>query len=715
MSLRAITIAGSLVSNVVVGGAYHMIAFHIPLLRQICLINQMKAFFLSMVTQMFLGLLYCPQREWRLSAVKIFEFLTPYLLISGLIRCYNHGPFLRPSFKTAFLYSSLILGTMQLLCNQLIQLLVGPAQLLCNQLMQLLVGPMQFLVGPMQRLVDIMRGIVNIMQGIVDNIQLLRNRLQQSYYTTMQTLQSFGPRITFLDRGTPLLDLLNLEVDVDEPLPLHDPDASPASSQEEDVEFSADSPLHKDPEPSPASSFLQDSASASPVSPIDDELSDTAPNPGEGVVSRPPSPESHPSLYASQEGVELPDPQSPHEDDAAGPLDDELSDAASNPGEGSVSRTRPPESHPSLSLSREDVKLTAATPPPHEGAAEPLDDKLSDAALELPDPQSPHEDDAAGPPAAELSDADSDPGEDVVSRTHPPEFHPSLPLSQEGVKLTAATPSPHEGAAGPPAAELSDADSDPGEDVVTLSPIPESIVLPPHSHAASECPRRITTLREGSTQQLFVFGQEEWSQHIGSIPEEEALSPPKEMLDALGSPCPFFDNMLVAQSHICVLMPKKLNNKPLTWGSLQSYLQAKNFIITPPQQKLLDVSIEKSYWFIITKEALPCSNKEYDSDPLKLEPPQEGYRLPNMLEAVVSIVLYFLQTRENLFKDSYTYCGDNELAAKKSLIVGDLSEIESRGNFLGVFHQRTCNPRSVGMTAVREFTGDGEQLQSQNR
>ncbi len=151
----------------------------------------------------------------------------------------------------------------------------------------------------------------------------------------------------------------------------------------------------------------------------------------------------------------------------------------------------------------------------------------------------------------------------------------------------------------------------------------------------------------------FAFGNEKWKKYFGSgvvegeNPQDEYCSLPNNIIEILKGPCPIQKNKRLMDTHTLVRIPKTLNGQ-LTLKSFRE-LTKKHFdnpntsfnqISNQTSYDLGDVSIDKSYWVLITNEILPKTNTVDQLNKKQLvttlsEETGIQYRIPNILEAAV--------------------------------------------------------------------------------
>jgi hypothetical protein len=70
---------------------------------------------------------------------------------------------------------------------------------------------------------------------------------------------------------------------------------------------------------------------------------------------------------------------------------------------------------------------------------------------------------------------------------------------------------------------------------------------------------------------VSVFGAKEWAQYFGEVGEELFL--PSEIDEILGGLCPFWPEKAVKDTHLLVLMPAAVNDKPFSLNLLSELIK----------------------------------------------------------------------------------------------------------------------------------------------
>ena len=205
-----------------------------------------------------------------------------------------------------------------------------------------------------------------------------------------------------------------------------------------------------------------------------------------------------------------------------------------------------------------------------------------------------------------------------------------------------------------------------------------------------------------------AFGKAKWKKYFGDIGVEPPL--PKDIVEVLKSPCPYWGGKRVEETHMLVLIPQAINGKPLTLNTLQQLIQAPQgeghatkyeYYYKDTQKEIGGQSVPSSYWALITKDVLPNSrSKTYAEQQALIKGP---YAVPGALEIATGILMHHAQTGERLYSDSpdtYTRCQE-KLSNGYRVVVGSFG---SSGLHVGSF--RYVDDGRIdygGLGGVRKF------------
>jgi hypothetical protein len=154
----------------------------------------------------------------------------------------------------------------------------------------------------------------------------------------------------------------------------------------------------------------------------------------------------------------------------------------------------------------------------------------------------------------------------------------------------------------------------------------------------------------------LAFGEKQWKQYFGEVGAAPRL--PVEIGEVLNSPCPFWEGKQVKDTHLLVLMPAKVNDKPFSLNLLKELIQnPKEGVRSPkryPYNKdvrsvLGKQSFDNAYWVLMTREVLPKSRTEsYKAQraliaghAIRTSLP---YELPGALEAATAILSHYVRS-----------------------------------------------------------------------
>lgn len=190
-------------------------------------------------------------------------------------------------------------------------------------------------------------------------------------------------------------------------------------------------------------------------------------------------------------------------------------------------------------------------------------------------------------------------------------------------------------------------------------------------------------LREKIIVRMFAFGKEKWAKYFGDIGEEPPLPP--NIAEILQSPCPYFSDKTVAQTHMLVLIPKAVNGNPFTLKSLTELMQNPkeghkiSFSYSFSEEVLKehgDTQIKESYWVLMTKDPIPGSESRFYEEQNALIAGDLNYQMPSVLEAQTCILMDYFRTEKRHFScaQSVTKTRCRELSEGRNINVGDFSD-----------------------------------------
>ena len=167
------------------------------------------------------------------------------------------------------------------------------------------------------------------------------------------------------------------------------------------------------------------------------------------------------------------------------------------------------------------------------------------------------------------------------------------------------------------------------------------------------------------------FGAKEWDRYFGKVGATPPL--PSDIVEILDSPCPFWQGKQVKDTHLLVLIPAAVNDKPFTLNLLGELVQnpkqgnrstAYRYYNTDVQQALGHQSTDGPYWILMTRCILPnTSAMDYSAQKawvaMYADRMQLPYTIPHALEAATAILSHYVCSGERLYTDdlcTWTRC-----------------------------------------------------------
>ena len=185
-----------------------------------------------------------------------------------------------------------------------------------------------------------------------------------------------------------------------------------------------------------------------------------------------------------------------------------------------------------------------------------------------------------------------------------------------------------------------------------------------------------------------AFGARAWEEYFGEVGTEPLL--PSGINQMLDSPCPFCPGKVVRDTHLLVLIPSRVADKPFSLDLLGELIQRPRgggysakyrYYRDSVQQVLGGQSPGESYWVLMTRSVLEGSEgKDHVAAHEAMVAQHAGstdlpYRFPSALEAATAILSHYVRSGERLYSDSpWTYARCQELVDDRyPVIVGGFS------------------------------------------
>ena len=184
---------------------------------------------------------------------------------------------------------------------------------------------------------------------------------------------------------------------------------------------------------------------------------------------------------------------------------------------------------------------------------------------------------------------------------------------------------------------------------------------------------------------LRTLGEVEWKHYFGDVGSAPDL--PADMATILDSPCPFWRDQLVKDTHLLVLIPATVGGVPFTLTQLGELIKRpKNgghrtkysYYSNSVKSRIGKESPPHSYWLLTTRDVLPGSRSAgyaHQKELVAGYASREGipYVLPSVLEAATAMLLHYAREGERLFGNdpwTYTRCQEQEVVDGYPVVVG---------------------------------------------
>jgi len=208
----------------------------------------------------------------------------------------------------------------------------------------------------------------------------------------------------------------------------------------------------------------------------------------------------------------------------------------------------------------------------------------------------------------------------------------------------------------------------------------------------------------------IAFGKDKWATYFGDIGQEPPL--PSDIHQILNSPCPFWQGKKVEETHLLVLIPKKVNGQLLTLANLAQGIQkpkqgnATKFNSWSPGGNE-NLSIANSYWVLMTRDVLEGTRNKSYADQTQIvsgfrQKTGIDYQPPKLLEAAVCILMEHASKGTRLYSDSpwtFTRCQEKYENHDWQMVIGGFAVaglVVSNGRYDGDAHR--------GLASLRKFS-----------
>jgi hypothetical protein len=160
-----------------------------------------------------------------------------------------------------------------------------------------------------------------------------------------------------------------------------------------------------------------------------------------------------------------------------------------------------------------------------------------------------------------------------------------------------------------------------------------------------------------------AFGAKAWEKYLGKAGTEPPL--PSGIGQILDGACPFWSGKAVKDTHLLVLIPATVDDKPFSLNLLRRLIHRTQggghsteyrFYNSDVQKQFGAQSPERSYWVLMTCDVLEGSRRNtYKSQQalVAAHAKRTGipYALPGVLEAVTVVLSHYVRSGERLYAD----------------------------------------------------------------
>jgi len=162
-----------------------------------------------------------------------------------------------------------------------------------------------------------------------------------------------------------------------------------------------------------------------------------------------------------------------------------------------------------------------------------------------------------------------------------------------------------------------------------------------------------------------AFGPKEWFIYFGAHLRNVPRLPPN-IAEILSSPCPFWPDKKVHETHFLVLIPETVNGQPFTLKNLGELVQ-KPLQGNSTKYRCFDLgeytdpAAPPSHWVLMTRNVIEGSRNKYypDQQTLLSQKSRGVYAVPNILDVTVCIFMEYVRSGTRLYSDrpwTFTRC-----------------------------------------------------------
>ena len=177
-----------------------------------------------------------------------------------------------------------------------------------------------------------------------------------------------------------------------------------------------------------------------------------------------------------------------------------------------------------------------------------------------------------------------------------------------------------------------------------------------------------------------AFGPASWCAHFG-VAVGDLPSLPSDIDEILDSPCPFWFEQKVRDTHVLVLVPSEVDGVPYTLDKLGELIRLRlpknlegyRYHGANVQTHLGAVPPQAPCWVLLTHNVIPGSRNQRYEDQKKMLADHAArtglaYCLPSVLEVSTALLTHYVRSGERLLADdpwTYTRCQDLVMSGGK--------------------------------------------------
>ncbi len=181
----------------------------------------------------------------------------------------------------------------------------------------------------------------------------------------------------------------------------------------------------------------------------------------------------------------------------------------------------------------------------------------------------------------------------------------------------------------------------------------------------------------------MAFGPAEWEKYFGKVDPASPL--PADIEEILNSPCHYWPEKKVRETHLLFYVPSQVNGQPLTLDRLGDLIQnpkgggkrTKYGFYKDEIKKSYGSKVIEAHWVLMTRDVVPGSRNKSYKDQCALA--KGGNEPPHLLEAAVGILMHHARSGERLLIDdplTHTRCQEEVEGYQTTVGAQSLAELD---------------------------------------